>query len=144
MLTIKISGDRLIADAVTRISGKIANARPALAKIGERVAAYSKDNMESEGTLLTKQRWQKLTPQTLAAKARMGYGGKKILERSGDLKNAFRTLELTNRRVVIGNSTKYYPYHQLGGNKIPKRQIMGVNSDIEKIVVDELKNHISF
>jgi phage gpG-like protein len=100
--------------------------------------------MESEGVKLLKQRWKDLKPETQSAKSRMGFGNKKILERTGKLKKGIKTVQINNSQVTVSNRVKYYPYHQIGGKKIPQREMLGVNDDVAEIVMKELVKAIKF
>jgi len=100
--------------------------------------------MESEGQKLLHRRWKRLSPRTIVAKMRLGFGNTKILERTGKLRRGIKERRLTRTELVIGNKVKYYKYHQLGGGTLPQRQMLGVNRDIEKIVMNEFKKEISF
>ena len=141
--TITITGQGPIRQSIQKLSGKITNPKPIFTVISKKLVDYFKDNMEREGAKLT-QRWRQLSPQTIAAKTRLGFGGKKILERTGTLKKGMKEISMSKSELVVGNDVDYYKFHQLGGKKIPHRQMVGVNSDIEKIVIDEFKNQISF
>lgn len=134
----------LIKQSLNKISGKIKDPKPIFRRISPLLVDYFKQNMESEGMKLLKGRWKELSPATIAAKIRLGYGSKKILERTGKLKKGMKQLSLNNAELVVGNDVKYYQYHQLGGRKLPKRQMLGVNKDVENIVMDQFTKAISF
>lgn len=141
---VTVTGDKRISNKIIKVGGKLKAPRLILTRIGRKLVTYFKENMVSEGVKLTKQRWKELSPATAAAKSRLGFGGKKILERTGKLKKAIKTLSVTSHTVTIGNKTPYYKFHQLGGKKIPKRKQLGVNNDVNRIVMTEIMKDISF
>jgi len=143
-MIVTITGDKVISRKIAKIQTKLKAPKAMLTRIGKNLVKYFQENMESEGVKLTKKRWKELKPETAAAKARLGFGGKKILERTGKLKAGIKTMSVTKDTLKVGNPVDYYPYHQLGGRKLPKRQMLGVNTDVGKIVMDEVKKEISF
>lgn len=145
-INVTISGDKEINRSINKVRDEIKNAKPILRKIGDKLVTYFKDNMNSEGVKLLKKRWQALKPETLAQKSKLGFGNKKILERTGKLRKGIKTTELTKSQVTVSNRVKYYPYHQVGGKqgRPPQRQMLGVNKDVEDIVMKEIEKAIKF
>ena len=63
-------------------------------------------------------KWPKLAPKTIADKRRKGFGGKKIMERTGNLRKSMTSSSHPNNISqvgkdfgVFGSSTKYGNYH---------------------------------
>lgn len=145
--TIIIKGDKEIQIALNNVGNKIKNASKLLKVIGDELVKYFVENMKSEGTKLLKKRWKALSPVTILDKSSKGFGGKRILERTGKLRRGIKVLRLTKKEVMIGNNVDYYAKHQLGTDanpKIPQRQIMGVNKDVEEIVEKVFDKFIKF
>lgn len=71
--------------------------------------------------------WSRLAPATVREKRRLGYGSKKILERTGDFQ---RTLffEASKKTFVWGLRSQIASYHQYGTRKMPARVIIGLNA----------------
>lgn len=143
-INVTITGAGPLKTSLKKIKGKIKNPKSTLKKIGKKLSAYYQKNMKSEGKKLLKTKWKKLSPLTLASKARLGFGGKKILERTGKLRKGIKTTKLLKSEVTIGNKVKYYPYHQKGGRKLPQRQMLGINNEVKKIVMKEIMDSIKF
>src|SRR3954470_15107739 len=55
------------------------------------VGVYSKDVFATEGAVIGKS-WQRLSPVTVAQKARLGYAGKGILVRTGKMQRSFTSI----------------------------------------------------
>ena len=146
MSTIKVTirGDKELNRSLKKVSKTISNAKPILKRISDKLTKYFKDSMKSEGVKLLKKRWQKLTPETLSAKSRLGFGSKKILERTGKLRKGIKRVQLSNSKVTISNKVKYYKYHQVGGKTLPQRQMLGVNNDVADIAMKEIVKSIKF
>lgn len=142
--TVVITGDKILQLKINQVRAKLIAPKLMLTRIGKDLVKYFKENMDSEGKKLTKERWKALKPEVAAAKARLGFGSKKILERTGKLKSGIKTISVTRNSVTVGNKVPYYKYHQLGGKKIPQRKQLGVNDDVSKIVMNEIKKTISF
>lgn len=90
--------------------------------------------------------WDKLAPSTIATKRRLGYGDKKILVRTGNLRGSIKAIRgglgtiFTNTgagfRIGIDDPeiVKYARVHNRGGGKIPMRKFLGIGAlDIKSV-----------
>lgn len=120
------------------------NMRPALEEIGDLWLESVRRQFAAEGT---PQRWTPLKPATIAEKRRRGYGGKKILVRTGRLKNGFSkittptTLRIQNRVRVNGYSL--FLIHELGSRRrhIPARSMIQLTPRIGRDVGRVMRRH---
>lgn len=90
--------------------------------------------------------WAPLAPATRARRALIGLGARPILEVTGRLRKSFRRSRLTNKEVVITNSTPYGGFHQMGTRKMPQRRIVGFSQKsigaIKRVFGNHIKNII--
>ena len=68
--------------------------------------------------------WKKLSPNYLKSKIRSGFLTN-ILVRTGKLKSSFKSIELGKKTLKISSNVPYFSYHQIGGSRVPRRQILG-------------------
>ena len=75
-------------------------------------------------------KWVKLSPYTLREKQRLGYGNKRILQRTGRLRRSYSARSsdsewrTTSTSIVFENYLPYAVYHETGGQRLPARQII--------------------
>ena len=79
--------------------------------------------LDAEGT----PKWVKLSPYTLREKQRLGYGGKRILERTGRLRRSYSARSsdsqwrTTSASIIFENYLPYARIHETGSLKIEGR-----------------------
>ena len=129
---------------INELKQKLRNPKPYLKKVGEELVDYYKENMESEGQKLLKKQWTSLSPWTIAEKQRLGFGSKKILERTGKLRKGIKIVRLLNKKVIISNKVEYFAQHQQGdkSKKLPQREIIGINDEATTIAVNQIKKSL--
>lgn len=64
-----------------------------------------------------------------------------ILEKTGTLRGSFYS-EITENEAVLGNKTSYFPYHQLGTSKLPKRVLLMMDAARRNFVVKAFQAHV--
>ena len=75
-------------------------------------------------------RWVKLSPYTLREKRRSGYGGKRILERTGRLRRSYigqsadSDWRTTATSIIFSNRLHYAARHETGEQQLPARHII--------------------
>lgn len=87
----------------------------------------------TRGTNITGQRWAK-------RKKPVSWG---ILERTGRLKNSFKQTKLTKNDLEITSPVKYFPFHQMGTRKMPKRQILGFSEKMKKAILNIFHKYLT-
>ena len=137
--------DKLVRD-------KLGLIHKALLSPKEPLENTSKELMEYFGeTVFNRQggakKWKPLAPSTLIARGkRTGYYKNnpqqrgKTLVWTGRLRNSFNK-KLARRSLVISNNSPYFKNHQMGLNKIPKRQILSADKYVKLVT---LKNFEKF
>lgn len=128
-MTLDINGARAIMAKLEKTVKAIKSPREALTETGEFLIKEFEDNFPTEGSRLGLP-WQKLALSTLREKQRLGYGGKGILERTGQLKDAF-SKDVTSLMVRVFNPTPYFKYHQLGGSTLPQRKMIVASENVK-------------
>ena len=75
-------------------------------------------------------KWVKLSPYTLREKQRLGYGGKRILQRTGRLRRSYSARSsdsqwrTTSASIIFENYLPYAAYHETEGQRPPARHII--------------------
>ena len=75
-------------------------------------------------------KWVKLSPYTLREKQRLGYGGKRILQRTGRLRRSYSARSsdsqwrTTSASIIFENYLPYAVHHESEGERPPARHII--------------------
>ena len=75
-------------------------------------------------------KWVKLSPYTLREKQRLGYGGKRILQRTGRLRRSYSARSsdsqwrTTSASIIFENYLPYAVHHESEGGRPPARHII--------------------
>lgn len=96
--------------------------RPFLRDISRVQLDSADESFKTRGTNLGRA-WERLAISTVKQKIRIGKNID-ILQRSGTMRRSFDITKLDTNELEIGNSIKYYKYHQLGTRKMPRRQML--------------------
>lgn len=106
------------------------------------VGVYSKDVFDTQGAVFGR-KWQRLSPYTVAQKARAGYGDKPILVRTGALQRGFRRIVASDQAVVY-NDMEYFKYHQSNRprHRIPRRILMRLDENLKERVVKIFQRYL--
>lgn len=124
------------------IEGDIRNARPAFERIAKQlVRTFSGDVFDTEGAAVG-EHWQPLSKYTLRSKEAAGYGDKGILERTGKMRNAFRS-QVAPDYAMIWNTAQYFKYHQSNKprSKLPRRVMVKLGEQQRELIVKEFIAH---
>jgi hypothetical protein len=109
--------------------------------IGQQAASYySNEAFGSQGGVFGRP-WPRLAQSTVRAKLKRYPAFVNLpLVASQTMKEGF-TASYGRNQVVIGNSAPYFKYHQssLPRHKLPRRQMIGINDPIRRIVRDAIK-----
>lgn len=106
------------------------------------IGVYSRDVFATEGAVIGK-KWQRLSPVTVAQKARLGYGGKGILVRTGKMQRSFTSI-VASDRAVIYNTAPQFKYHQsnLPRRRLPRRVMMALAENQKQAVVKIFQRYL--
>jgi phage gpG-like protein len=139
MATTSITADtKKIDKKLAKIAQGLKDFRQPLKKSADEAMKIYEGNFPKKGAEFGG--WAKLSPATLKAKARMGYPLTPLIA-TGKMMKSFKRLELTKMRTVVGNTVGYYPYHQVGTNRLPKRVMISLNSKLEKVIVKQFTDY---
>lgn len=94
-------------------------------------------NFKSEGVEFG-EKWKELAPSTLKQKARLGFGAKQKLERTGRLKKGWKS-QLSKSSLEISNPTSYFGFHQSNENreKLPRRIMLKIDEKRNAEIVEQ-------
>lgn len=87
----------------------------------------------TRGTNITGKRW---------AKRKKSYSWP-ILQKTGKLKGSFKQTKLTKTELEITSPVKYFPFHQMGTRKMPKRPILGVSEKMKKAILNIFHKYLT-
>lgn len=141
-MTVKISGTARVQQKLKRLGSSLYDLKSSMGEIGEMAAKYySNQGFNSQGGVFG-QGWSPLARRTMLGKAKK-YPGRSPLVATGKMRNSF-TYSASSKQVLIGNKMDYFKYHQstLPRKKIPRRQTMGVNDPIRRMVSEIIKSEI--
>lgn len=106
-----------------------------MTKIGAVVLKSTNENFSKEG--FNKTKWK--------ARKHFKYeDGHPILNKTGELKNSIKVLNISSDEVTVGTNKEYGWVHNDGTNEIPQRQFIGDDDKQERAIInlieDELNN----
>lgn len=141
-VTIVIKGDKQIERKLKRLGDTITDLKRPMDKIGKEAGRYfSNQGFASQGGVFGAP-WQRLSPGYAIAKAGK-YPGRPPLVKTGKMRNSF-THRSSKDSVIISNNASYFKYHQSTQprKRLPRRQMMGVNDNINRMVRKHIRNEI--
>lgn len=99
-------------------------------EIGEYMTKYAANEGQASQGGVFDATWPRLNQKYAVYKAKK-FPGRPIMERSGKLKDSwgYRSSETG---VDLGNNTKYWAFHQGGGQHLPKRVLISINDTNKK------------
>lgn len=140
-MQISINGDERVIQLSSNMRGFFRNPKQALKKSGNLLVDEFDKQFQTEGSRLGR-KWKPLAASTITQRARLGFGSGPILQRTGKLRRGFEQ-DLKRYSVRVHNPVEYFKYHQTGGRKLPKRQMIAsperLKQEVVSIVIDELR-----
>jgi phage gpG-like protein len=102
---------------------------------------FSRDVFESQGAAIG-ERWKRLSPHTIAQKARHGFPSTPLIA-SGKMQNSFERI-VSSDQAVIFNTAPYFKYHQSKQprTKLPRRVMMKLAETQKQQIVKYFQEHI--
>lgn len=149
----KVQFDRIF----TRIDERFNNLTPIWGDVKRAFWRYEKEQFKTEGAAGRSGAWQKLSNRYVVQKIERyggkGFAGSGILVASGRLKKSLtgETSDLiyqtSSKEFAIGSSVPYGKYHQRGGGRLPKRELISLSDNqkrrlqktIQKALVREMR-----
>jgi phage gpG-like protein len=141
-LSIKIQGSKEVRAKLRRLGTSLYDLRSPMNEIGNQAARYyANQGMNSQGGVFGAA-WTPLKRRTLARKSRT-YPGRPPLVATGKMRDSF-TFSASSKSVLVGNNAPYFKYHQstLPRKRLPRRQMMGINAPVKKMVRDIISEEI--
>lgn len=98
------------------------------------VGQFSKDVFATQGAAI-KERWKRLSPYTVAQKARLGFTGGPLV-RTGRMQRSFESIVSTDQ-AVVRNTAPYFPFHQSNQprTRLPRRVMMKLTQNTKADIV---------
>jgi len=137
-----IEGEQQLSRKLRGIVTDIKDFTYPLKKISESlVGTFSMDVFETQGKVIG-ERWERLSPYTLATKARKGYPASPLIA-TGKMKNSFRTI-VTSDYALVYNNSDYFKYHQSNKprKKLPRRVMMKLYNKQREMIVKEFQVYL--
>lgn len=102
---------------------------------------FSRDAFATQGAAIG-ERWKRLSPVTVASKARKGQFGGPLIG-TGRMRDSFRTI-VSSDRCVIYNTAEYFKYHQSRQprTRLPRRVMMALGNTQRETIVRYFQHHI--
>lgn len=141
-LYITIKGTREIQQKLKKLGPNLHNLRGAMEEIGDQAADYyANQGFNSQGGVFGSP-WKRLKTATLLRKAKT-YPGRPPLVATGNMRDSF-TYTAASQQVLIGNKADYFKYHQSTAprTRLPRRQMMGINAPISRMVKSAIETEI--
>lgn len=105
-------------------------------------ATFSRDVFDTQGAAIG-ERWTRLSPYTVAQKARKGYPATPLIG-TGSMRNNFQTI-VSSDQAVVYNTAAYFKYHQskaARSSNLPRRVMMKLADRQKEQIVKYFQEHI--
>lgn len=147
-VSVKITGDDRVLKKMKHLGRGLYDFRRAMDRIGTQLEAYYEQQpFKSLGGVYGK-RWARLAPATVRNRAKTATIGSSATEplntgNPNGMQHSFYH-ESDSTSAFISNKKPYFKYHQSTAprRKLPRRQMIGINSAVERIVSDEFEKDI--
>jgi len=102
---------------------------------------FSEDVFDTQGAAIG-ERWQRLSPYTVAQKARRGFPATPLIG-TGKMRGSFRSIVSTDQAVVY-NTAPYFKYHQSkqARARLPRRVMMRLSENLRAEIVRFFQEYI--
>lgn len=119
-----IEGDKQLSRVLKNLSTNIKDMHEPFGDAAHMlIDTFSGDVFSTQGGIID-EKWQRLSPKTVAMKARRGYPSDPLVA-TGKMKSQFKSVVSTDH-AVISNDTEYFKYHQSNQPRthLPRRPMM--------------------
>lgn len=135
-LEIELQGSAKLKSSLIKLISSIDDWSSTLSVVGRTLTKfYSTVPFASQGGIYGA-RWSALTPKYASQKARK-YPGRPILIASGGMSTSFKS-EADSKKVRIFNTNRLFPFHQLGGGKLPQRVMMKLDRQRKEMLAQAI------
>jgi phage gpG-like protein len=135
-VSVNISGDTATIDKINALKESLENFSQAFKTLGAELVSYASNQVFSTQGGVYGTPWKSLAASTQAYKVKhyRQYASLPLIA-TGLMKNSFDFLATPNT-LTIGNTAPYFVYHQSSAprTKLPRREMLGVNVDVESII----------
>lgn len=131
----QIEGDKQLSRRLRGITTELSDFTKPFQKSAQHlIGIYKRDVFQTRGAIIN-EKWARLSPATVAAKARSGFPIQPLV-RTGRMKRGFRS-SVDSNSATIGNNATYFKYHQSNKprRKIPRRVMMKIAASQREDVV---------
>lgn len=142
-VSVTVTGDKEVITKLRSLGSKLLDFSVAFAVLGRELTDYYEGKVFSSQGGALGEPWARLSPAYAARKGKM-YPGRGTLVATGQMQRSFTT-RVTPSTLIIGNDAPYFKYHQSTEerNVIPRRAMLGVNSEVKSIVKQIIEQDIS-
>ena len=137
-----IEGEKQLSRVLSGLRDDIKNLQAPFSESAKKlIKVFSQDSFSTQGQVIN-ERWARLSPYTVAQKARNGYPPDPLI-RTGAMKKSFRSVVQTDSATIY-NTAEYFKYHQSNQprKKIPRRVMMKLAEEQKTMVVRIFQKHL--
>lgn len=142
-LSWSIEGEQQLSRVLLGLSAELSDLRQPFNSSAEFLkSTFSKDAFSTQGRAIG-ERWKRLSPATVAEKARLGYLQGPLI-RTGRMQNSFASI-VQSDQAVIYNTAEYFRYHQSNqarGPWLPRRAMMALGDNQKVEIVRYFQQYI--
>jgi phage gpG-like protein len=152
-IRVEVTGSKEVQAKLTSLGKKLERLDNAMRRIGDQLSRYyANDAFNSQGGVFNNN-WPALADSTIKSRLHASRRGGSILSRSyiplvsgqpSGMRDSF-TYAASSSQVVVGNSKDYFKYHQSSREprtRLPRRQMIGVNTRVKEIVRDNIQREV--
>lgn len=138
-----IEGDKELSRVLMGLGNSLSDYRQPFNSSAEYLKrTFSNDVFSTQGRAIGEQ-WKRLSPATVAEKARLGYFSGPLI-RTGRMQNSFRSVVQTDQAVVY-NTAEYFKFHQSKEGRtgrLPRRVMIAMGQNQKATIVRYFQEYI--
>ena len=137
-----IEGEKQLSRVLRGVANDVQDLRKPFKESGEKLKrTFEDDVFRTQGAAIG-EKWARLSPYTVAQKARLGYSAAPLI-RTGAMKEAFRSIASSDQAVIY-NTAEYFKYHQSNKprRRIPRRVMMKLGENQREEVVKIFQRYL--
>lgn len=137
-----IEGEKQLSRRLLNLEGALQDyTRPFEDSAAYLKQVFSRDVFDTQGAAIG-ERWKRLSPATVARKARQGMQAQPLIE-TGNMRASFHSIASSDQAVIY-NTAAYFRYHQSKKprSKIPRRVVMKLANNQRQQIVRYFQEHI--
>jgi phage gpG-like protein len=137
-----IEGDTQLSRRLIGLEGALSDYRRPFGDAANYLkTTFSRDVFDTQGGAIG-ERWTRLSPYTVAQKARKGYPSTPLIG-TGSMRNSFQTI-VSSDQAVVYNTAAYFKFHQSKAPRknLPRRVMMKLADRQKETIVRFFQEHI--